>query len=146
MQIIRTQTGHIWRAFSSDGGDTWTEAAPWNIEAPEAPSTLVALPRSGDWLLIWNPKVTWGDPQRTVLGANHGGARTPLAAMVSRDEGQTWSAPRDVESDPEFTYAYTSITFHEGRVLLTYYHVPKAGKMLALKFKSVPLEWFYATP
>jgi sialidase-1 len=146
MQIIRTQTGHIWRAFSSDGGETWTEAAPWNIEAPEAPSTLVALPCSGDWLLIWNPKVTWGDPQRTVLGANHGGARTPLAAMVSRDEGQTWSAPRDVESDPEFTYAYTSITFHEGRALLTYYHVPKAGKMLALKFKSVPLEWFYATP
>jgi sialidase-1 len=144
MQIIRTQTGFIWQAFSSDGGDTWTDATPWAIESPEAPSTLVRVPRTGDWLLVWNPKVAWGNPERTILGANHGGARTPLAAMISRDEGQSWTAPRNVEADPEFTYAYTSVTFHDGRALLTYYHLPKAGKMLSLKFKSVPIEWFHS--
>jgi sialidase-1 len=146
MQIIRTQTGYIWRSFSSDGGDTWTDAAPWNIEAPEAPSTLVALPGSGDWLLVWNPNVAWTNPEKTVLGANHGGARTPLATMISKDEGRSWSKPRHLESDPEFTYAYTSVTFHQGRALLSYYHFPKGGKMLSLKFKSVPLEWFYSAP
>jgi sialidase-1 len=142
MQIIRTQTGFIWRSFSSDGGDTWTEAAPWDIESPESPATLVAAPGSGDWLLIWNPIVQWGNPAKTVLGANHGGPRTPLAAMTSHDEGRTWGPRRNVESDPKVTYAYTSVTFHEGRALLTYYHFPVGGKQLALKFKSVPLAWF----
>lgn len=146
MQIIRTQAGTIWRSFSRDGGDTWSDAEPWTIEAPEAPSTLVAMPGSGDWLLVWNPNVVWSNPEKTVLGANHGGARTPLATMVSRDEGRTWSAPRHLESDPKVTYAYTSVTFHRGRALLTYYHFPSGGKQLSLAFKSVPLEWFGAAP
>jgi sialidase-1 len=146
MQIIRTQTGFIWRSFSSDGGGTWTDAAAWDIESPESPATLVRMPGDGDWLLVWNPTVAWGDPAKTVLGANHGGARTPLAAMVSRDEGRTWSRPRNVEGSPASTYAYTSVTFHEGRALLTYYDFPSGGKQLSLKFRSVPLSWFTAAP
>lgn len=146
MQIIRTQTGFIWRSFSSDGGDTWTEAAPWNIESPEAPATLVRMPRSDDWLLVWNPHVTWSDPQKTVLGANHGGARTPLVAAVSRDEGLTWSPPRALESDPACTYAYTSVTFQGDRALLSYYHFPQGGKLLSLRFKSVPIASLTADP
>lgn len=146
MQILRTQTGLIWRACSSDGGETWTEATPWNVESPEAPATLAAVPGTGDWLLVWNPHVAWADPARTVLGANHGGPRTPLAARLSRDEGETWGPPRNLEADPACTYAYTSITFHEGRALLTYYHFPQGGKLLSLKFRSVPLGWFHAAP
>lgn len=146
LQIIRTQTGLIWHSHSSDGGDTWTEATPWNVEAPEAPSTLVAVPGTGDWLLVLNPNVTWADPARTVLGANHGGPRTPLAARLSRDEGATWGPPRNLEADPVVTHAYTSVTFHEGRALLTYYHFPAGGRMLSLKFRSVPLGWFPSAP
>lgn len=142
LQIIRTQMGRIWHAFSSDGGNTWTEATPWSIEAPEAPSTLARDPVSGLWLLVLNPNVVWTNPEKTVLGANHGGPRTPLATMVSRDEGRTWSTPKSIESDPATTYAYTSITFHEGRALLTYYHSAAPGKQLSLKFRSIPLEWF----
>ena len=143
MQIIRTQTGFIWRSFSSDGGETWTDASPWDIESPESPATLAVIP-GGDWLLVWNPKVVWSNPEKTVLGANHGGARTPLASMVSADEGRTWSGPRNLEGNPDSTFAYTSVTFHEGRALLTYYDFPKGGKLLSLKFKSVPLAWFRA--
>jgi sialidase-1 len=142
LQIIRTQTGFIWRAFSHDGGDTWSEAEPWNIESPESPATLATVPGSGDWLLVWNPVVAWGNPEKTVLGANHGGLRTPLAAMVSRDEGATWSRRRDLETNPKSTYAYPSITFHGDRALLTYYDFPVGGKLLSLKFRSVPVAWF----
>ena len=142
LQIIRTQTGRIWHAYSPDGGDTWTEATPWSIEAPEAPSTLARNPANGDWLLVWNPTVVWANPEKTVLGTNHGGPRTPLAAMISHDEGRTWSTPKPLESDATATYAYTSITFHDGRALLSYYHSPAPGKLLSLKFQSVPLEWF----
>ena len=145
MQIIRTQTGFIWRSFSSDGGETWTDAAPWDIESPESPATLAVTP-GGDWLLVWNPKVVWSNPEKTVLGANHGGARTPLATMISADEGRTWSPPRNLEGNPDSTFAYTSVTFHEGRALLSYYDFPKGGKLLSLKFKSVPLAWFRAAP
>lgn len=146
LQIIRTQTGRIWHSHSRDGGDTWSEATPWNVEAPEAPSTIARVPGSGDWLLVLNPNVTWADPERGVLGANHGGARTPLAARISRDEGATWGPPRNLEADPAITYAYTSVTFHEGRALLTYYHFPQGGKLLSLKFRSVPVGWFHSGP
>lgn len=142
MQIIRTQTGYIWNSLSSDGGDTWSEAKQWNIEAPEAPTTITRIPSTGDWLMILNPTVEWKNPEKTVLGTNHGGARTPLAAMISHDEGQTWSKPRNIESDPTLTFAYTSITPHQNRVLLSYYVFPLKGKQLSLKFQSIPLDWF----
>ncbi|MDZ4288286.1 MAG: sialidase family protein [Prosthecobacter sp.] len=140
MQIIRTQTGYLWHAYSSDGGDTWTEAKPWSVEAPEAPSTLARIPKSGDWLLVWNPNVAWTNPEKTVLGANHGGPRTPLAAVVSHDEGKTWSKPVNIESDPAITYAYTSVTIDGERALLSYYYFPIGSKKLSLRFKSLPLK------
>jgi sialidase-1 len=145
MQIIRTQTGYIWHSYSSDGGDTWTQAKQWNIEAPEAPTTITRLPSTGDWLMVLNPTVEWKNPEKTVLGTNHGGARTPLAAMISHDEGKTWSKQKNIESDPMLTFAYTSITPHQNRVLLSYYVFPLKGKQLSLKFQSLPLDWF-ATP
>ncbi|RBP36607.1 BNR repeat protein [Roseimicrobium gellanilyticum] len=142
MQIIRTQTGKIWHSYSRDGGETWSEATPWSIESPESPASLVRLPGTGDWLLVWNPNVEWKDPEKTVLGANHGGRRTPLVGAISKDEGKTWSTPRAIETDPTITYAYTSITPQGDRVLLSYYYFPIGTKDLSLRFKSIPLSWF----
>jgi sialidase-1 len=142
MQIIRTQTGYIWHSYSENGGDTWSEAKAWTIESPESPATLARVPATGDWLLVRNPTVEWSDPEKTVLGANHGGRRTPLVVQVSHDEGQTWSKPVTIEADPKVTYAYTSVTFQDDRVLLSYYHFPIGGKKLSLRFKSLPLKAF----
>lgn len=141
-QIIRTQLGTIWHSISSDGGDTWSPAASWGIVSPEAPATIAREPGGGDWLLVLNPAVVWGDPEKTVFGANHGGPRRPLAARLSRDEGETWGEPRTLEADPGLAHAYTSITFHDGRALLTYYEYAEATKRISLKFKSVPVAWF----
>ena len=140
-QIIRTQTGYIWRSFSRDRGDTWSAAEPWDIVSPESPATIARVPTTGDWLLVLNPEVVWGNPEKTLFGANHGGPRRPLAAKLSRDEGKTWSVSRTLESEPAFAHAYTSITFHDGRALLTYYQYSEKTKLVSFKFKSVPLAW-----
>ena len=132
---VRTQLGHIAFSESADGGETWTEAKSWGVAAPEAPSTLRRIPSTGDLLLIWNNAVQEGE--------GHGGPRTPLAAAVSSDEGKTWSKPIVLESNLQQTYAYTSLIFHHGRALLTYYVAPLTWNPLSSRFRSVPIGRFY---
>ncbi len=139
LQTIRTQMGTQWFAESKDGCDTWSEAKPWTVVSPEAPATLAKLPGDRGWLVIHNPTLDAKD--------SHNGVRTPLVAAVSKDEGQTWSEPKSIESSPADTYSYVSVGFHEGRALITYYvrhgsaDLQKAGK-ISWKFTSVPLNWF----
>lgn len=134
LQTIRTQLGWIWHSLSSDGGATWTAAKPWTVQAPEAPSTLARIPDSNELLLIYNPEVK--------MGEDHLGPRTPLAAMISDDEGMTWSEAKIIEGSRDSAYAYTSVTFQGNRALLTYYVLPREGSMISLKFRTIPIDWF----
>ncbi|MFO0905591.1 MAG: exo-alpha-sialidase [Pirellulales bacterium] len=131
LMIVRTQLGHIAAASSSDGGDTWSAPQPWGVRSPEAPASLRRIPATGQWLLIWNDVY---DPQ-----AGHGGARRPLSYAVSDDEGRTWSPPRVLENDPNHSYAYTSITFHQDRMLATYYVSEDKADRLSSRFRSIPI-------
>ena len=80
-------------------------------------------------------------------GEDHGGKRTPLTAAVSTDEGKTWSLPaRPGDQQLEHTYAYTSVAFHRGRALLTYYVRDEATGRISSRFRSVPIAWFYEHP
>ncbi|AMV36809.1 exo-alpha-sialidase [Planctomyces sp. SH-PL62] len=132
---IRTQLGHIAFSESADGGETWSEAKSWGVAAPEAPSTLRRIPSTGDLLLVWNDSVREGQ--------DHGGRRTPLSAAVSADEGKTWSRPIAIEPSDKETYAYTSLEFHRGRALLTYYIGPDSWERLSSRFRSIPIGRFY---
>src|SRR6056297_440170 len=134
---MRTRTGKQWISVSHDDADTWMPAKPWTLASPEAPATLATIPDTGHWLAVCNPNV---DPD-----AGHLGKRTPLVARVSADQGQTWSKPKALESDPVQTYAYTSIDFAGERVLLTYY-VSDSGGGVSWKFKSVPISWLPKPP
>ena len=128
LQIIRTQTGAIWHAYSRDGGDTWTKAAPWTVNTQEAPSTVLLLPRQGEMLLIYNP---------LAPGTNR---RSPLLAAVSPDEGAHWLAPKPIENDLAQQFEYASATLHQGSLLLSYDVGRKGGNWL--KFRRIPLAWF----
>lgn len=132
LQIIRTQLGKIWITESTDEGDTWSPARPWNVVAPEAPSTLIPLP-SSKWLLIHNPNID-------ANARSHGGRRTPLVARVSSDEGATWSEPLVLEEDLNKTYAYVSARVAADRVHFTYY--VEENRRLSLKFKSLAVSTF----
>ena len=136
LMIIRTQLGYIAATYSNDGGDTWSAAESMGVTAPEAPATIRRIPATGDLLLIWNNTYD--------AGAGHGGARTPLTAAVSSDEGRTWTRVRNLEPDAAHTYAYTSVLFHRGRAVLTYWESGPAGGQLSSRFRSLPVGWFYA--
>lgn len=134
LMIFRTQSGHIGSSLSSDKGDTWSKPVSWGVRAPEAPATLRRIPSTGDLLLIWNDNF---EP-----GAGHSGKRTPLTAAISDDEGKTWKFKKNLETDPDHTYSYISLSFYRGRAIMSYY-VGDENRMISSRFRSIPLAWFY---
>ncbi len=135
LMIARTQLGYIATSHSADGGDTWSEPAKLTVQAPEAPATLRRIPATGDLLLIWNNNY---DP--TV---GHGGRRTPLTSAISTDEGLTWSQLRNLETDADRTYSYTSVLFARGRAVLSYWESEPGTQRLSSRIRSLPIGWFY---
>ncbi len=137
LMLVRTQLGRNYAATSSDGGDTWSKAEPFGPSAPEAPSTLRRISSTGDWLLIFNDSI---DPKH-----HHHGTRTPLTAAVSTDEGRTWKHQRNIETRKDQTYAYTSLIFVGDRAVMSYYVSNNKTGRLSLRFRSVPIDWFYGS-
>jgi sialidase-1 len=132
--ILRTQLGHIAVSYSSDDGDTWSDPKSLGVTAPESPATLRRIPATGDLLLVWNDTYQ--------PGTGHGGRRTPLTAAISSDEGESWSKIRNLETSPDETFAYTSLTFDRHRAVLSYY-VEKGGK-ISSRFRSIPVRSLYS--
>jgi sialidase-1 len=136
MMIIRTQLGYIATSTSDDGGDHWSTPSKLPLDSPESPATIRTVPATGDFLLIWNNTFD--------KGKGHGGDRTPLTSAISSDGGKSWSHVRNLETDRQHTYAYTSLLFHKDRVLLSYYVSDKSGR-ISSRFRSLPVRWFYET-
>ena len=133
LMIVRTQLGYIGKSYSRDGGETWSKLESLMVRAPEAPSTLRRIPSTGELVLIWNDTYT--------PGAGHGGKRTPLSAAISADDGMTWKTVGQLESDPQKTFAYTSLTFVGDRAVMSYWESLKSGKY-SCRFRSIPVSWF----
>ena len=135
LMIMRNQLGTISKAYSEDGGETWSEPSSLGPIAPEAPATLRRIPSTGDLLLIWNKNL---DPS-----ASHGGKRTPLNVAISKDEGETWILERELETNPNLSYSYPSLTFVRDRVVLSYWVGDSSKRQWSTKFRSLPVSWFY---
>jgi sialidase-1 len=105
------------------------------VTAPEAPATLRRIPATGDLLLVWNNTFT--------AGAGHGGKRTPLTAAISHDEGRSWQNVKNLESDPDRTYSYTSLVFDRNRAVMSYWDSGAGDGILSCRFRSLPVSWFY---
>jgi predicted neuraminidase len=90
--LLRSTAGHIYRSDSNDAGRTWSTARP--IDVPNNNSGLDIVRMSdGILALACNPV------------AGNWAARTPLSVLFSRDEGLTWPARIDIETEPgEFSY------------------------------------------
>jgi len=89
--VIRTQSGYHYESFSSDGGDTWSAAAPTRFVASNAPAGLLRL-RDGRLLLVWNNCLSPYDEGNILTSYD----RWVLSAAVSADDGKTWQGYREV--------------------------------------------------
>lgn len=99
-QLLRTNWGTFWEAYSKDEGITWLDIKPTSINASSAPGLLKRL-ESGRLALIWNRQypegkdyypLRGGDRQWSeVRSSNH---REELSIAFSEDDGVTWSKPR----------------------------------------------------
>jgi lysophospholipase L1-like esterase len=87
--LIRTSRKFFWESFSTDGGFTWSAAAPTRIESSHSPGHLIRL-HDGRLAMAWNPPPA---------------GRRELHLAFSSDEGRSWS-PSAVIARGSTTYAF----------------------------------------
>jgi predicted neuraminidase len=84
--MLRTKDGLLWRAISTDKGETWSAPEKTGLTATSSASHLLCT-RDGTLVLTYNPGPT---PMRF-----------PLIMRTSHDEGVTWSEPTLLADRPE---------------------------------------------
>jgi hypothetical protein len=117
MMIIRTLDGFLWRAFSSDKGETWTEPERTAMVAGNVSQNLFRM-RDGRILLTGNaipPPI-----------------RPPLTMRISSDDGTTWSEPLVIAehtgpTDPGVLsrqVSYPSVAeLHDGTLVVVWHRI-----------------------
>jgi Neuraminidase (sialidase) len=110
MMLMSMHLRPLYRAFSTDGGKTWSPAEPTDLPTPISPASIKQIPSSGDLLLVWN--------DHSHIDSALKNSRTPLTAAISTDDGKTWSPRQSLFSNPAGSYSFTAIAFVENRVLL----------------------------
>lgn len=118
LQYMRTNWGHLWRAISADGGETWHPYGPTEIPASSTPALLRRL-ASGRILLLWNRPYPEGHETYPSQGGDGIWSATPasnfraeLSISFSEDECTTWTPStviarsEDQKRRPEVCYPY----------------------------------------
>ncbi|MET0887364.1 MAG: sialidase family protein [Mycetocola sp.] len=88
----------MFQSESHDGGQTWDEGRPSDIPCADSRFALRAL-ASGKWLLITNWMPDGEQPHDGPWGQ-----RSYMSARLSSDDGETWSAPLMLHSEPVVSY------------------------------------------
>lgn len=114
----RTDLGCQYETFSVDNGRHWTPPTPSMFTSPCSPMSVRRTP-AGEILAVWNPVPNYNGRVNPLPRWNDG--RTPFVCALSRDNGQSFSAPQVIEQEPESGYCYCSMFFtRDDSVLLAY--------------------------
>lgn len=117
-------TGKIRKATSSDQGESWSDVSSLDLVNPGSGLDAVKL-ANGTWVLIYND---------TPKGRNQ------LAVALSRDEGDSWSAPKYLEKEKEGSFHYPAIIQgRDGRIHAIYSYFVSGGK--SMKHASFEESW-----
>lgn len=121
--LIRTNLGHFLQAFSDDAGFSWSEPEPSVFRSPSSPCHITRL-ASGNMAIIWN------NTMDTTQG------RTALHMALSKDDGQTWTAPLEVirgtEEKPQVSYPLI-YEYEPGQMLARFNHVGDSWRNVKTK-------------
>lgn len=90
MVFGRNMLGRIYRAYSADRGDTWTDPEPTDLASSASPSILKRIPSTGDLVCVWN--------QVSAEEIRKGWSRCRMSVAISRDDGKTWEHFKNLES------------------------------------------------
>ena len=116
MILARTGIGVICKAYSSDGGDTWSAAEPTTLIAPLSSLTLRRIPDGRLFVLYNHARPSYAGSLQP---------RTPLTYATSADEGETWSPPIIVDdqgmADNSRAVIYPSICCLDEGILILYH-------------------------
>ena len=117
-------TGKIRKATSSDQGESWSDVSSLDLVNPGSGLDAVKL-ANGTWVLIYND---------TPKGRNQ------LAVSLSRDEGDSWSAPKYLEKEKEGSFHYPAIIQgRDGRIHAIYSYFVQGGK--SMKYAQFNEAW-----
>ena len=134
LMFARTYSGHPVRAYSEDGGETWSEGEM--IEELDMPyaglPTVRRIPSTGDLLFIWISEKSV-DPENNKVNR-----RCALSSAISKDEGQTFIHKRNIVRDPMDDFGYQCVHFFDDNTLLLGYHARDG-----LHVKRIGIDWFY---
>ena len=144
LMIMRTTLGAIYKSESGDNGKTWSRGESLGVESPQSCPDLLKHPQTRDLVLIWNAAKY--DPK----WFSHEGKRTPLSAIVSKDNGQTWSPPRHIETDPSRAFTNPGALFtSRGTLIVNYWtcRYEPSGALVSypidLKVAIIDVKWLF---
>ncbi len=117
MAWFRTNVKTPYKAFSNDGGETWTQA----VQATEFPSissplTMKRNPKTGELTAVWCDL----DPRWGIQPTKESWSRTPLVIARSKDNGASWHGHRTIETAPDHGFCYIAMLFDDDALLLAY--------------------------
>ena len=133
MCLLRTTTGQLYCAYSSDQGVHWTKPKPTQFPAPDAEPLITRIPTTGDLMVLWNN-----------VKSHSNWPRTPLSIAISSDEGKTWGHYHDIDARPAHDAAYPHVFFQNDEAVVTYYTRPTSwARDTEVMLKIFNIEQFY---
>lgn len=87
--LARSTVGRLVQSFSTDGGEHWSAVVPSELPSSESPAVVVALPKTGDLLVVWN--------QISREEIRRGYRRGRLSSAISTDGGHSWGHFKTIE-------------------------------------------------
>lgn len=128
---IRTDGNCQYYAYSSDGGETWSAAAPSCLDSPLSPTLIKRIPNSDELLAVGNPLLEKN---------NGGGSRAAMTIERLSSDGGKILARKTLEH-PERELAdwqYPAILFlDDGAILVAYFSWPKGVRVYRMNLADL---------
>uniref|UniRef100_A0A061SM53 Bnr asp-box repeat protein n=1 Tax=Tetraselmis sp. GSL018 TaxID=582737 RepID=A0A061SM53_9CHLO len=115
LMLFRTWAGRIFQSRSTDGGRSWSPAAPMQLPNPDAKIHVISLEGSTDLLLAFNDHQKYAEDGFTRF-------RTGLRVAISHDFGATWARIAEVDetNEPGWQFHYPTLMQHGCNISITY--------------------------